>query len=343
MPPKRTYLQSPDPIKEQKLETTPDDEAAFADMLGSSMLPPAECGNLSGCSDAVSPPRAAASACSEVLMAASHTPPRSDSVSSAAGTASPMQSPAGKPASPTSPGHNRANFMKKFVTARTYCNLELCRAPAGTKVVLAGVVVAVYPASSNPDRRYIQLADFTGSVGITVWNDNVNLFGFDSVGKVVECCKVVIATHNGKKTLTMARDSVIMFHCNEDHHMAKWWRELLAVPPTPLSSIQSIADNTIINIAGVLGFVSEEKKMVGNAQKTLTSLHIGDTSGSLDVRSWNHPAQTFKKHVEVPVLIQRIRITSFAGTKIGELLDGHGSVVVTEFAGKKQLEDYWAE
>ena len=245
--------------------------------------------------------------------------------------------------SPPSPGLNRAKFMAKFVTASTSCNLELCRSPPGSKVVLVGVVIAVYPASANPDRRYIVLADSTGSVGITVWNQNVNMFGFDSVGRVVQCCRIVVATHNGKKTLTMVRDSSVEFIHDANHALAQWWRELLIMQPCPLGDVQSISDNSIINVAGVLGFLTEEIKMVGNVQKTLTSMHLGDSTGNIVVKSWNHPSLTFAMHVEHPILIQRVRVTSFAGSKIGELLDGSGSVICTEFAAKKRLQRYWSE
>ena len=54
--------------------------------------------------------------------------------------------------------------------------------------------MAVHPATTNPDRRYIMVADATGGVGITVWNANVNKFGFDSIGKVVQLGKVVLGS-----------------------------------------------------------------------------------------------------------------------------------------------------
>ena len=337
MPNKRTSLQSPDPIKEQKLETSSDDMTA-SDVLvvsGDGPAPdaalPSLVGRVGG-GNHPSHPDFDASAVNAPL-----TPPHSGSERSYADTASPIRTP------PVSPGQNRAKFMQKFVPSSACCNLELCRASPGTKIRLFGIVIAVFPASKNPDRRYIQIADLTGSVGITVWNSNVNLFGFDSVGKVVQCDKVVIATHNGKKTLTMARDSTIEFVRDADHALAKWWREILDVPPTPLGNVQNVADNTIINVAGVLGFASEELKMVGNVSKTLTSLHLTDATGNLDVRSWNHSAHPFHIYADRPLLVKRIRVTSFAGTKIGELLDGHGSEFVTEFAGKSQLERYWAE
>jgi hypothetical protein len=54
--------------------------------------------------------------------------------------------------------------------------------------------LAVHPATTTPDRRYIMVADATGGVGITVWNANVNKFGFDSIGKVVQLGKVVLGS-----------------------------------------------------------------------------------------------------------------------------------------------------
>jgi hypothetical protein len=335
MPPKRSNLQSPNPVKLQMLESASDDDHAIN--IDATIAVPAAATMHSS--------NAAASDASNdeavhVQVAPSGSPETQPSdIDQARG----LPHCDMLPMSPPSPGLNRAKFMAKFVTASTSCNLDLCRSLPGSKVVLVGVVIAVYPASSNPDRRYIILADSTGSVGITVWNQNVNMFGFDSVGRVVQCCRIVVATHNGKKTLTMVRDSSVEFIHDADHALAKWWRELLILQPCSLGNVQSISDNSIINVAGVLGYLTEEIKMVGNVQKTLTSMHLGDASGNLIVKSWNHPSATFAMHVEHPILIQRVRVTSFAGTKIGELLDGSGSVISTEFAAKRSLQQFWSD
>jgi hypothetical protein len=42
-------------------------------------------------------------------------------------------------------------------------------------------------------------------------------------------------------------------------------------------------------------------------------------------------------------LIQRVRVSSFAGIKVGELLDNDGSQIVTDFAGSKKLAQYWVD
>jgi hypothetical protein len=47
--------------------------------------------------------------------------------------------------------------------------------------------------------------------------------------------------------------------------------------------------------------------------------------------------------VEKPLLLQRIRITSFAGQKLGELLDGTGTIVVSEFEGAAELAQFWVD
>jgi hypothetical protein len=246
------------------------------------------------------------------------------------------------PANLSSPGRNRAAFLLKHSPSRLSCNLDLARCPVGTKVNLVAVVIAAFPAHTNPDRRYIQLADATGSVGVTVWNSNVAKFNRESIGKVVVCGKVVLGHHQGKKVLTMSRDSTLDFA--PGHAVNDWWNDALtAAPLKKLSSVADIEDNSIINVAGILGLVHSEQKIVGTVQRTLTTLHLCDPSGEFDIRSWNHSADEFLSFVEKPVLIQRIRMASFAGVKIGELLDNSASKIVTDFPGKQFLENYWCD
>ena len=244
---------------------------------------------------------------------------------------------------PPSPVSNRDRFIKGFLPARTCCNLDLCRAPAGTKFNLSAVCIAVFPKSTNPDRRYIQLADTTGSVGVTVWNENVNSFSTASVGRLVTLTKVVITNHNGKKALSMARDSSVQQIDDETHTDSTWWRSLLTLAPLSCGAVHDVADNTMVSISGILGHVSSDTKMVQGVPKTLLTLHMVDSSGKLDVRSWNHNADAFNHHAEAPILIRRVRVTSFAGVKLCELLDGAGSVIETAFTGDAALRKFWRE
>jgi hypothetical protein len=82
--------------------------------------------------------------------------------------------------------------------------------------------------------------------------------------------------------------------------------------------------------------------MVNSVEKTLTCIHLVDDSGRLDIRTWNHMPDTFLHCVDRLVLIKRVKVTSFAGTKMCELLDGTGSIMDTEFAGKTALAKFWA-
>jgi hypothetical protein len=101
-------------------------------------------------------------------------------------------------------------------------------------------------------------------------------------------------------------------------------------------------DNSIASVSGILGFVNTETKIVNGREKNLLTLHMVDASGKLDIRSWNHSADMFLAYVDRPVLIRRVRVTSFAGTKMCELLDGSGSVIETSFDGDSALMQFWS-
>ena len=243
---------------------------------------------------------------------------------------------------PASPSSNRDRFLAGFVPARTCCNLDLCRAPAGNKFNLTAICVAVFPATASPERRYIQLADSTGAVGITVWNSNVAKFTNTTVGRLVQCHKVVIANHNGKKQLTMARDSSIEIFRDQQNPVQVWWDTLLLSMPKSCGAVHDISDNQIVSVSGVLGLVSSEIKVVNGVEKTLTCLHLVDATGRLSVRSWNHAPDIFTQYVERPIMLKRVRVASFAGTKLCEIIDQDGTVISTEFDGQASLLKFWS-
>jgi hypothetical protein len=244
---------------------------------------------------------------------------------------------------PKSPASNRDRFRQGFLPSRTCCNLDLCRSPAGTKFTLTAVCIAVFPAQVGPDRRYLQLADVTGTVGVTVWNHNVAKFSSSSVGQVVTLNKATITNHQGKKSLTLARDSSVEIGTDTQHSAFTWWQEILLLCPLTCGGVHDISDNTMINVSGIVGHVSSETKIVNNAEKTLTSIHLVDSTGRLDIRSWNHGPDCFLQYVDRPIIIKRVRVTSFAGTKLAEFLDGSGSVIETSFPGAAALLKFWAQ
>ena len=244
---------------------------------------------------------------------------------------------------PSSPASNRDRFRQGFLPTRTCCNLDLCRSPAGTKFTLSAICIAVFPAQVAPDRRYLQLADVTGTVGVTVWNSNVAKFSSTSVGQVVTLNKATITNHQGKKSLTLARDSSVEIGADTQHSVFTWWQELLLLSPLTCGGVHDMSDNTMINVSGIVGHVSCETKVVNSVEKTLTSIHLVDSTGRLDIRSWNHGPDCFLPYVDRPIIIKRVRVTSFAGTKLAEFLDGSGSTIETSFPGATALLKFWAQ
>ena len=130
---------------------------------------------------------------------------------------------------------------------------------------------------------------------------------------------------------------------NSKHALNSWWIEAAQLPAVPLSAVQDVPENSIVSVAGILGLITAEVKNVGSEMKTLTSLCLADTSGNLTVRSWNHDPDQFAFSIEKPIMLRRIRITSFAGQKVGELLDGSGTIMCSAFPGAAELLRFWAE
>jgi hypothetical protein len=322
-PTKRSSLQSPNPVKHVAQELEAAAQAPVPLEHASSLSPPIEPADAHG-----SVP---------LLLESPLSPPPepADAHGSDNGTV--------RPTGPPSPLSNRERFMAGFTPLRTCCNLDLCRAPAGTKLNLSAICIAVFPATTNPDRRYVQLADNTGVVGVTVWNANVHKFGDNSVGSLVTLQKAVISAHQGKKQLTLARDSVVKVGGDEKHEAITWWTSLLHQHPKSCGAVHDKSENSMISVAGILGRVSSETKIVHSQERLLTCLHLVDATGKLDVRSWNHAPDSFLDFVDRPILIQRAKVVSFAGNKLCELLDSSGSIIVTEFPGKNELMRFWSE
>jgi hypothetical protein len=336
---RRGSLNSPNPIKQQ-CEDLVTQTASLYENVRPPQLPPC---NAPGNPAVESPPASNA----VDVVAASSVPLSPGSPGNRSAFESPPAShgvvvvgASSLPLSPGSPGTNRAAFMSKLVPSRVMCNLDLSRSPPGSKVAVSAVVIAVFDAHSNPDRRYVQVADATGSLGLTVWNGNVAKLSRSSIGQVIKVGKAVIGSHQGKKVLTLTRESTLEF--DAEHPLHQWWNQLAQQPPVSLSATLDVADNCIVNVAGILGMIASEEKMVGTVVKTLVTLHLADPTGQLDIRSWNHPASFFDAYLEQPILICRIRMTSFAGMRLGELLANDASCISTEFPAKKTLQNYWA-
>jgi hypothetical protein len=245
---------------------------------------------------------------------------------------------------PPSPSGNRDRFRQSLMPLQVTCDLSSVSSDPGMRFSFQGIVLVVYPASNNPSRRHVLLGDGRGVVGLTVWNTHVQAFGFSTVGQLALFTKVSLTINNGTRGLALSKESNISFSVSNEHFAQVWWNSIIKMPAVPAIHFHDCKDNTIVNVAGILGNVASEQKNVRQDSKELLQLQLVDRTGVIMVRSWNHGSSLFAHLVDSPVLIQRVRVTSFAGMKIAEMFDGTGSVIQQgDFEGAQDLIKFWSE
>jgi hypothetical protein len=250
------------------------------------------------------------------------------------------------PASPASPGNNRNRFMANCQPLQVSCDLSSVGLHNNSmRFSFTAIVLIVYPPCEKPERRHIQLIDSRGSTGLTVWGPHVALFSSSSVGQVIKFSKLSMIMYNGKKGLSMCRDTTISIQSalSIASEEAKWWSNVLQKAPVRIIDIHDLNEECVVNVAGIIGSLSTEIKRVRNVDKELLCIRLTDRSGFVDMRSWSHSEAEFSSFLERPLLIRRVRVTSFGGLKILELLEGSGTVLVPEFTGAADLALYWQE
>ena len=243
-----------------------------------------------------------------------------------------------------SPGSNRARFHANCQPMRVSCDLTTVGLhSSSSRFSFQAIILVVYPASEKPDRRHLQLIDSRGSTGITIWGEHVKMFSSATVGQMVKFTKLCMITHNGQKNLSMCRDSSAVVLSAGQSEEGLWWSSLLQKSPLRIISVHDAEDNTLVNVAGVVGLMTTETKKVKNATKDLLCIRLTDRTGCIDIRSWNHSEAELSHLMDAPVLFKRVRVTSFAGTKILELLEGAGTEMTANFSGAADLISYWNE
>jgi len=256
------------------------------------------------------------------------------------------QRAAAKPETPLSPT-NRDRILASCAPVKVNCSLS---APGlsnpNTRFDFQAVVLIAYPMCEKPDRRHVSLIDRFGVTGITVWSNHVAMFSPQSVGLVVKFSNLSVVTHNNKRGLSMNRDSSIRFLTDvelrrSDEH--QFWSSRLTADTLTIFHARSLDDDSVVSISGILFSIQIEVKRVRNDDKELLTLRLADATGHIDVRSWHSSDADFRGFIDKPIQLQRIRVTSFAGNKVAELLDGdHGTVVSGVFAGATALSKFWS-
>lgn len=215
----------------------------------------------------------------------------------------------------------------------------------GLRFSFEAIIVVVYPASTSaPERRYIELMDAFGTTGITVWNSYVQAVSPLSVGCVAKFTRLALTMHNGKKNLTMAKDSTLHVETPTFQGMLPtWWQGLQNQPIINCLQFHDTPALHIVNISGILGHIQLEEKIVRGSAKNLLVLFLTDRTGKIEIRSWNHSDTEFLPFKERPILIKRLRVCIYAGTRTGELLTGANGTTITTKFDNEDLMKYWSE
>jgi hypothetical protein len=244
---------------------------------------------------------------------------------------------------PVSPS-NRDRFRNACMPHQVSCDLSTVSSEPGFRFSFQAIVLVVFPSSSNPIRRHVLLGDGRGTVGVTVWNAHVNAFSSTSVGKCVAITKVSMTVHNGVRGLSLNKDSTLNFSVDDQHISQTWWHGIVSYPPLSAMLFHDQKDNSVVNVAGILGSVTVEQSQVRSDARDLLTLKIVDRTGIVNVRSWTHGAGLFQRLVDTPIMLTRVRVTSFGGSKTGELFDGAGTTVNEgHFVGADDLRLFWSE
>ena len=245
---------------------------------------------------------------------------------------------------PASPASNRDRFRASQMPSQVSCDLSDVAVDPGHRFTFQGIVLVVFPASSNPLRRHVLVGDGRGVVGITVWNSHVNTFSMESIGQLLVVTKVSVVIHNGTRGITLNKESVVQFNSITDHFASVWWASIPSGPAVSAIVFNEQKDNAVVNVAGIIGSVSSEQKIVRSDARDLVTIKVVDRTGIITLRTWNHSSSVFLPWVDSPVMFRRVRVTSFASMKAGELFDGSGTIFdSTAFDGSDDLMKFWAE
>ncbi len=197
----------------------------------------------------------------------------------------------------------------------------------------------------TPNIFHSTLATSLQSTGVTVWNTDVNKFTKLHLGATVTITRASVSMYQGKKSLVMGKDSTIVVGSAVPTPVDGWWAEKATQQPLPIPAAITAADNSIINIFGILAFtVTEEKEMNGELRR-IVSVHFASNTAKFQLRGWDLDPSTVEiiNHLKDQVVkVSRIRISSYAEVKVGEILEGPMGTIFEPFTDAS-LTQFWSE
>ena len=267
-------------------------------------------------------------------------------VPAAAACVAPAAAPVEGAAMPPSPGRNRQLFLATVTPQHMTCNLSNAVVGLGVKHNLVAIIIASFPIQNGPPaRRHITVCDAHGTTGLTVWNADVHKFPKEVLGGVVTISRASVSLYQGKKSLVLSKDSLLVVNTTTPSLMAEWWSQLALQSPLSLPAVLVTADNSIINVFGVLAFFSHDTKEINGQVRCITSFHLASQTAKFQVRGWDlEPAivETIERLRDRVVQVRRVRVTCFAEQKIGEYLDSPLGSTLTLF-DNDELARFWTD
>ena len=248
------------------------------------------------------------------------------------------------PVAPLSPGRNRQLFIATMTPQLMTCDLSNAVVGQGVKHNLVAIVIASFPIQNGPPaRRHITVRDSHGCTGLTVWNADVHKFPKEILGGVVTITRASVSIYQGKKNLVLSKDSSVHVNSVSPSPMAEWWASLARQPPLPLPSAIIAADNSVINVFGILAFVTNEEKQVNGQMRRVTSVHMVSPTAKFQLRGWDledATLQSFALLTDKIVHVSRVRISSFAEIRVGDFLESPLGTSVVPYHDA-ELQHFW--
>jgi hypothetical protein len=151
--------------------------------------------------------------------------------------------------------------------------------------------------------------------------------------------------YQGKKSLVMNKDSTLTIGSSEQTPIDKWWAQMATQQPLPLPAALIAADNSIINIFGILAFTTAEEKEFNGEIRRVLSVHLVCHTAKFQLRGWDLEPSTVESINNLKdkvVKVVRIRISSYAETKVGEILEGTKGTIFEAYQDA-DLRRFWDE
>ena len=178
-----------------------------------------------------------------------------------------------------------------------------------------------------------------------MWNTDVQKFCKANLGATVTITRASVSMYQGKKSLVMGKDSTIVIGSAAPTPVDAWWAQLATQQPLPVSAALIAADNSIINIFGILAFTVTEEKELNGELRRIVSVHFASCTSKFQLRGWDLDPSTVEiiEHLKDQVVkVSRIRISSYAEVKVGEILEGTNGTIF-ELYQDASLSKFWSE